>query len=48
MKIKLTEKQYNRLLVEEASEEQLDDVGVVDAEEIIDFSDKMKPWWGCN
>jgi len=43
MKIKLTEKQYNRLLVEEASEVQLDSAGVVDGEEIIDFSEKMKP-----
>jgi len=43
MKIKLTESQYNRLLVEEASEDQLDAAGVVDADEIIDFSDKMKP-----
>ena len=43
MKIKLTEKQYNRLLVEEPSEEQLDAAGVLDAEEMIDFSEKMKP-----
>ena len=43
MKIKLTKEQYNRLLTEELSDEELDDAGVLDAEEMIDFSEKMKP-----